>query len=90
MHNPFTQGKTMSELTNFQKGVLWAVERGLNQMATTWEIAQVAFPEKWAKKSGRGALIGHIDRAGQKMEDLLVRLDPKDQFSHATFCKRRA
>ena len=58
-------------------------------MSNTWEIAQVAFPEKWAKRSGRGALIGHIDRAGMKMGDLLVRLPPKTRFDAATFCRRR-
>ena len=80
---------TLPELTEFQKAILWAVERGVNRMASTWQIAQVAFPEKWKKPSGRGALIGHIDRAGQKMPDLLVRLAPKDQWDAATFCRRR-
>ena len=80
---------TLPELTEFQKSILRAVEKGRNCMANTWEIAQVAFPEKWAKRSGRGALIGHIDRAAQKMPDLLVRLDPKTRYDAATFCKRR-
>lgn len=60
----------------------------MNQMASTWEIAQIAFPEKWAKRSGRGALIGHIDRAAQKMPDFLIRLAPKTRFDAATFCRR--
>jgi hypothetical protein len=80
---------TLPELTEFQKSILWAVEKSRNQMANTWEIAQDAFPEKWAKRSGRGALIGHIDRAAMKMDDLLVRLDPKTRFDAATFCVRR-
>lgn len=83
------EAKMNGELTDFQKAILWAVEQGTNQMASTWEIAQVAFPDKWKKRSGRGALIGHIDRAGQKMSDILARLPPRDEHGEAIFCKRR-
>lgn len=78
--------KRERELTEFQQAILAAVRRNPNQQASTWEIAQIAFPDRWAKRSGRGALIGHIDRAGQKMSDLLVRLPAKDQYDSATFC----
>lgn len=56
-------------------------------MATTWEIAIGAFPEKWNRRSGRGALIGHIDRAGIKAG--LVRLPPKDEYGEAVLCLPR-
>lgn len=77
------------ELTKFQEAILWAVETEPNQMACTWTIAQKAFPERWAKRSGRGALIGHIDRAAMKMADLVHRLPPKDRHGTAIICKIR-
>ena len=70
-------------MTDFQKKIIAFLETRdfHNYMENTWIIAQSAFPEKWARRSGRGALIGHIDRAGQKAG--LIRLPPKDQFGEA-------
>lgn len=79
----------MKQLTEFQKVIVRVVDAAVNQQACTWTIAQVGFPEKWVKHAGRGALIGHIDRAGMKMPDLIVRLPAKDEFGTATLCRRR-
>ncbi len=77
-------------MTDFQKRILAVVKAAPNKMETTWIIAQKAFPEKWNKKdgrrrSGRGALIGHIDRHGSAIPGI-VRLPPRDQFGEATLC----
>jgi hypothetical protein len=80
---------TLRPLTEFQKAILWAVEKGVNQMACTWTIAQVAFPEKWVKRSGRGALVGHIVTAAMKMPDLVGVLPAKDKFGTPIIFKRR-
>ena len=71
----------MAELTDFQQRIKAFLKICPNCMATTWEIAQEAFPEKWERRSGRGALIGHIDRAGIKAG--LVRLPPRDEYGEA-------
>ena len=75
---------TEADVTDFQKRIIAVLHKFPNGMASTWSIAQAAFPEKWARQSGRGALIGHIDRAGQKAG--LTRLPPKDQFGAAWLC----
>ena len=80
---------TLDTLTEFQKAILWAVEKGTNEMACTWTIAQVAFPEKWAKRSGRGALVGHIVTAAMKMPDLVGVIAAKDKFGTPVIFKRR-
>lgn len=69
-------------MTEFQNAILEYVKG--RQSATTWEIAQDVFPEKWAHRSGRGALIGHIDRAGGAMPQL-VRLPAKHQHDSVVF-----
>ncbi len=61
-----------SNLTDFQKKILACVRKSTNQITDTWTIAQNAFPEHWTKKtgrarSGRAALVGHIQRASRKM-----------------------
>lgn len=71
---------SLDPLTDFQKAILWAVEKSPGYTLSTWGIAQLAFPEKWINLSGRGALIGHIDRAAMKMKDFFVRSGPKDRF----------
>lgn len=77
-------------MTDFQRRIVDFLERkALNGQADCWTIAQYVFPEKWARKSGRGALTGHIDRAGTKLVKLGVlacRLTPKTQFDSAVFC----
>ncbi|MBK9497224.1 MAG: hypothetical protein IPO08_22445 [Xanthomonadales bacterium] len=73
--------------TEFQKRIIEYVKNRPNRMASRWEIAQGAFPEKWIdiKRSqgnrthGRGALIAHIRRAAQTCEQL-GRLPAKTQW----------
>jgi hypothetical protein len=76
--------KISIELTDFQKRIIALLKECSNRMATTWAIAEQAFPEKWAHRAGRGAIIGHIDRAGVKAG--LIRLPPKDQYGEAMLC----
>jgi hypothetical protein len=71
----------LSRMTEFQERILKFLEICPNEMANTWGIAVGAFPEKWNHRSGRGALIGHIDRAGVKAG--CIRLPPKDQYGEA-------
>lgn len=73
---PPTKSK-LPPLTDFQQAIVRALEKGPNQQLSRRVIAQIAFPEKWKRRQGRGALIGHIDRACLKMPDVVVRLDPK-------------
>jgi len=59
-------------LTEFQRRILHHLRTWPNGSASTWEIAMTTFPEKWTKKtgrarSGRAALIGHIQREARKM-----------------------
>ncbi len=70
--------------TEWQKRILKFLESAPNCMASTWEIAINVFPETWLRHSSRGALIGHIDRAGQKMG--LVRLPPQGEYGAAILC----
>ncbi len=72
-------------MTEFQRKILEYVCKQRN--ASTWEIAQNVFPEKWARLSGRGALIGHIDRAASSMSEL-IRLPPRDEHGEAEFWYR--
>lgn len=71
--------------TDFQRRVLEYVQQhstgGKNVSA--WVIAQNAFPEKWAKKAGRGALVGHIDRAADAVG--LGRIPGADQFADPSY-----
>lgn len=73
------------KMTEFQRSILIAVPKGLNQMMSTWEIAQEAFPKRWRNPASRGALVGQIDKAGRKLKKCLVRLDPKNEHDDATF-----
>ncbi len=57
----------MTELTDFQRRILEFLPKCVNQETDPWVIAQAVFPEKWAHRAGRGALIGHITRAAVKM-----------------------
>ncbi len=78
------EGEGVIEMTEFQKRIVKALAGFPNSQASTWEIATQVFPEKWEHRSGRGALIGHIDRAGQKVG--LIRLPPKDEHGEAILC----
>lgn len=75
-------------LTEFQKAILWAVETEPSRSLSRWGIAQKAFPEKWKRRQGRGALIGHIDRAAAKMPQHLIRLPPLGRWSDALLVLR--
>uniref|UniRef100_A0A6H1ZHC5 Uncharacterized protein n=1 Tax=viral metagenome TaxID=1070528 RepID=A0A6H1ZHC5_9ZZZZ len=73
-------------VTEFQQRIVSVLPKFPNGIAGTWEIAQKTFPEKWAKRSGRGALIAHIRRAGYELErtgDICCVLPAQDQFSAA-------
>ena len=73
--------------TEFQGRVLrYVISRG-HHGADCWEIAQGEFPEKWKHRAGRGALVGHIDRAGSSLSEL-VRLPPKDRFDSPSFFQK--
>ena len=69
-------------MTEFQKRILKFVKQSPNAMASCWTIAQLEFPEKWKNKSGRGAVIGHIDRRGSAIEGM-IRLTPRDRYDSA-------
>lgn len=69
--------------TDFQRRIIECVKKEPNQMTSTWSIAQHAFPEKWARRKGRGALIGHIVRAASSHPNLGV-LPPQDQYGDYT------
>lgn len=79
-------GKELPPLTDFQKAILWAAERTPNGQASAWHIAQVAFYDTWKKPAARGALIGHIRRAANKMRDMCCVLPPKRQHDDYTIC----
>ncbi len=49
-------------MTNFQKRIRdYLIKQP--RAVDVWEIAQQVFPEKWEKRSGRGALTGHVSSA---------------------------
>jgi hypothetical protein len=75
--------------TEFQAKILEYVATAPNRQASTWVIAQDVFPARWNKPSGRGALIGHIVRAGHKLVQtgqLGCLLPPADQWGEHTLC----
>ena len=66
-------------MTEFQKRIIEYLKGCPNRMDSRWGIAQGAFPEKWRKRAGRAAIIGHIDRAARKAG--LVRFIPSSQIN---------
>jgi hypothetical protein len=79
-------------MTEFQQRIVSVLPGFPNGIADTWAIAQKAFPEKWAKRSGRGALVAHIRRAGYELElsgEILCVLPAQDQFSSSKLCAKR-
>lgn len=81
------------EPTEFQQRILAYVAKAPNRQASTWLIAQDVFPERWAKPSGRGALISHIRRAGHALVEagrLGCVLPPDDQWGEHTLCGLRS
>lgn len=79
-------------MTEFQKRIVEVLHKFPNGMAGTWEIAQEAFPEKWANRSGRGALIAQITKAGDELErrgEIYCVLPAQDQFRTAKLCANR-
>lgn len=83
--------KVVESLTPFQKRVFAAIERGLNQMANSWEICWNDFAKEWKKTSAHGALFRSILQACQRMQEkgILVILSPRDQHDTYTFCSLR-
>lgn len=69
----------MKELTEFQQRIVQCLEEHWNRCRSTWEIAQLEFPEKWKKRSARGALIRHIRMVTQHNPDVFGWIGPKDQ-----------
>lgn len=80
---PAREAKSREGLTEFQGRILEFIVKG-GGIASWWEIGQYGFPEKWMRVQGRGALIGHIDRAATKVAGM-VRLPPRDRWGSAEF-----
>ena len=79
-------------LSEFQLKIVEVLETFLGGMANTWEIAQRAFPEKWARASGRGARVAHIRRAGLQLwygGAIAFVLPAREQYCAATLCANR-
>lgn len=57
-------------MTAFQQRIYDFLKTQPNRYASTWIIAQRAFPEKWKKAAARGALVGHITRAAYTTDQL--------------------
>lgn len=53
----------MKPLTEFQSKLFAALKARPFEFISTHSLAANVFPERWARRSGKGALIGHIDRA---------------------------
>lgn len=68
-------------MTAFQKRILDYLSTCPNKSAGVWEIAQKAFPEKWAKRSARGALVGHVDRSGSEITGVCRFIQGTDQWA---------
>ena len=75
-------------LTDFQKQIIRVLRHSPMGHASRQDILAIGFPEKWSRKQGWAALVGHVDRACLKMCDLVIRLDPKTQWDDATWCLR--
>jgi len=56
-------------MTEFQQRIVEYLRDAPNQSAAIYDIAIRCFPEKWARRQGRGALTGHVRRAGYALED---------------------
>lgn len=75
--------------TDFQRQVLTYVLSAPNQIASAREVAAYAFPERWAHSAGRGALVGHVARAGSALvaQGLLACILPaKDRWGTPKLC----
>ena len=78
-------------MTKFQQRIVDVLPLFPNGIASTWEIAQKAFPEKLAKRGGRGVLVAHIRRAGYELElngEISCVLPARDQFGSAKLCAK--
>lgn len=76
-------------LTEFQKQIIRVLRNCPMGQAGRREVVAIGFPEKWSRKQGRAALVGHVDRACLKMSALVWRLDPKNQWDDATLALRK-
>jgi len=77
------------EPTEFQRRVLDHVMSAPNKMARATEVAAGAFPERWANPTSRGALAGHVAKAGARLvaRGLLACVLPaKNHGSSPTLC----
>lgn len=78
-----------TEPTEFQRKVLTYVMNAANRMASAREVAACAFPERWANRTGRGALVGHVAKAGDALVSmglLACVLGPKDHWGSPKLC----
>ncbi len=57
-------------MTDFQTAIYDYLRKQKHPVSAA-HIAQNVFPAKWAKRSGHGALIGHVDRAALKLPDVM-------------------
>ncbi len=76
-------------LSELQCTVLDYVVKAPNQIASAREIAACAFPGKWGNRRGRGALVGHVARAGHVLVSvglITCILPPKNRWGSPKLC----
>jgi hypothetical protein len=71
--------KELPPLTEFQKEILCVLEKRPERRASIWVIAQIAFADKWKKLASRGALVGNIRKAANKMPDFCFVCPPEGE-----------
>ncbi len=70
-------------MSDFQDRILATVKRDPEKAMHLWIIAERGFPEQWAKRSARGALVGNIRRFGPKIKQLGY-IPPRTRFGDGT------
>jgi hypothetical protein len=78
-----------AELSQFQARIVQFVQRCPNQQASTWRIAQEAFPDQWDKPASRGMLISHIVRSAYRLVEmgaLAWVIAPETRFGEHILC----
>lgn len=76
--------------TLFQQRVLEYLGGIRTSSASTWEVGQHAFPERWANPKSRGLLIAQVRSAGLTLEaagDIAAVLPPKGSRGAAVLCR---
>lgn len=71
-------------ITPFAALIMDALEKRPHSHLSTHMIAQQVFPGKWSRRKGRGALVGHIDRAASKLPNV-HRIVGSDRFCPPSF-----